>query len=1260
MEKTLLLCIILSTSVALLLAQPNEFDFTPNNVTHGVIATVEVNGIPASNSDWIAAFDEDNNCAGAVQLLDYYSEAFCYLRVYGDDITTYNIDEGINTGETFTFKLWIAATNEILDHPTDMEPVSGWTGGFGDGQAIPGYDFSDMVILNFSRVEEVDQDMDGFFGTDDPDDNDPCNPDNTVAACDTDGDGIPDGNDPPNEFAFTPNNQSEGVIATVEINGLPASDSDWIAAFDEDNNCAGAIQLVDYYGQAFCNLQVYGDDITTTDVDEGINVNTGETFTFKLWVAATNEILDHPTDIDPVSGWEAGWSGRNIPGFGFADMVVLNFSRVEEVDEDMDGFSGTDDPDDNDPCNPDNTVAACDTDGDGIPDGNDPPNEFDFTPNNNSAGVITTVEIDGIPASGFDWIAAFDEDNNCAGAVQLIEYYDQAYCNLQVYGDDFTTLNIDEGINAGETFTFKLWVAAIDEILDHPVNINPVSGWSADLNGAPIAGWAFVDGVVLKFQTVVDNDFDGYTDADDPDDTDPCNPDNTVAVCDTDGDGTPNGSDPDNGNPCNPDNTVPACDIDNDGTPDDSDPDNTDPCNPNNTVPTCDIDNDGTPDDSDPDNTDPCNPNINVTACDIDNDGTPGDSDPDNTNPCNPDNTVAACDSDGDGIPDGYDPVTPPVEFAFTPNNTYQGILATVEINGVPASSFDWIAAFDEDGNCAGAAQLVDYYDQTFCNLQVYGDDITTTDVDEGINAGETFTFKLWVAATNEILDHPTDIDPVSGWDAGWSAPILGFGFADNVVLNFSRVEEVDEDMDGFFGTDDPDDNDPCNPDNTATVCDSDGDGIPDGNDPPTEFVFTSSPFSGGVVAIIEVNGMPASTSDWIAAFDEDGNCAGAVQLINYGELTYCNLQVYGDDFTTPNIDEGINTGETFTFKLWVAAIDEILDHPVNINPVSGWSADLNGAPIAGWAFVDGVVLKFQTVVDNDFDGYTDADDPDDTDPCNPDNTVAVCDTDGDGTPNGSDPDNGNPCNPDNTVPACDIDNDGTPDDSDPDNTDPCNPNNTVPTCDIDNDGTPDDSDPDNTDPCNPNINVTACDIDNDGTPGDSDPDNTNPCNPDNTVAACDSDGDGIPDGYDPVTPPVEFAFTPNNTYQGILATVEINGVPASSFDWIAAFDEDGNCAGAAQLVDYYDQTFCNLQVYGDDITTTDVDEGINAGETFTFKLWVAATNEILDHPTDIDPVSGWDAGWSAPIPGYDFPDMAVLNFSRNCTPPNAGSFECE
>jgi len=403
MRKSTLLYILLFISISTLLAQPAEFDYTPNNISGGVIATVQVNGIPASGLDYIAAFDEDNNCAGAVQLVEYYGQAFCNLQVYGDDTTTLDADEGMNAGETFTFKLWVSATDEILEDPVDIDPVTGWDAGL-NGVPVPGYDFPDGVVLNF--LPNVDEDMDGLFSTDDPDDTDPCNPNNTVAACDTDGDGIPNGLDPPDEFDFTPNNISGGAIGTVQVNGIPASGSDYIAAFDEDNNCAGAVQLIEYYSQAFFNLQVYGNDNTTPGIDEGMDA--GETFRFRLWVAATDEILEDPVDIVPVVGWDAGLNGQTVPGYDFSDGVVLNF-LTNAIDEDMDGFSGTDDPDDTDPCNPDNNVTVCDNDGDGIPNGSDPFPDCDGSPD--ECGVCNGS---GIAAGTCD----------CAGTLPSVWYAD--------------------------------------------------------------------------------------------------------------------------------------------------------------------------------------------------------------------------------------------------------------------------------------------------------------------------------------------------------------------------------------------------------------------------------------------------------------------------------------------------------------------------------------------------------------------------------------------------------------------------------------------------------------------------------------------------------------------------------------------------------------------------------------------------------------------------------------------------------------------
>jgi len=151
MKKTFPSLAVLAASVSVLIAQPSEFDFTPNNAYGGIIAAIEVSGSPASSSDWIAAFDEDNNCAGAVQLVVDNGQAYCNLLAYGNDATTPDMDEGIDAGETLTFKLWVEATGEIFDHPMDIEPVEGWDAGL-NGTTVPGWDFPDGKQINFNTV----------------------------------------------------------------------------------------------------------------------------------------------------------------------------------------------------------------------------------------------------------------------------------------------------------------------------------------------------------------------------------------------------------------------------------------------------------------------------------------------------------------------------------------------------------------------------------------------------------------------------------------------------------------------------------------------------------------------------------------------------------------------------------------------------------------------------------------------------------------------------------------------------------------------------------------------------------------------------------------------------------------------------------------------------------------------------------------------------------------------------------------------------
>lgn len=136
------------------------------------------------------------------------------------------------------------------------------------------------------------------------------------------------------------------------------------------------------------------------------------------------------------------------------------------------------------------------------------PTEFSFIPNYQSMGIIATVEIDGTPASELDWIAAFDENGECVGTSQLLPYADEVYANLQIYGDELITPNTDEGMNEGETFTFKLWVAATSEILEHPICLSPVEGWLRNEQGTPIENWAYEDNALINFRNAEDKSID--------------------------------------------------------------------------------------------------------------------------------------------------------------------------------------------------------------------------------------------------------------------------------------------------------------------------------------------------------------------------------------------------------------------------------------------------------------------------------------------------------------------------------------------------------------------------------------------------------------------------------------------------------------------------------------------------------------------------------------------------------------------------------
>ena len=144
------------------------------------------------------------------------------------------------------------------------------------------------------------------------------------------------------------------------------------------------------------------------------------------------------------------------------------------------------------------------------------------------------------------------------------------------------------------------------------------------------------------------------------------------------------------------------------------------------------------------------------------------------------------------------------------------------------------------------------------------------------------------------------------------------------------------------------------------------------------------------------------------------------------------------------------------------------------------------------------------------------------------------------------------------------------------------------------------------------------------------------------------------------VNPIVPDSFKPTQTNIGgvVQGTARLNGNPASAGDWIAALDTNAKVVGSAPLVNLLgDIRFgvggSNFILYGDDLTTSDIDEGMNSGENFTLKIWDASTNQIFVQ-TDSDGKQLKHSGWAGtnfiPMAGYNNPD-ALFNFVYNTDP---------
>ncbi|MAE09763.1 MAG: hypothetical protein CMF78_01025 [Candidatus Marinimicrobia bacterium] len=120
------------------------FTFYPNPSSGVFMGQVTLDGLDVTEGDVIAAFDSENNCAGAGTFTVYEGDAYIYsFSIYGDDETT-DFDEGMGAGdEYFTLKLWVSSSGQTINY---SENFSDWTNQ--NGAPMPGYD-DPYVVYNF-------------------------------------------------------------------------------------------------------------------------------------------------------------------------------------------------------------------------------------------------------------------------------------------------------------------------------------------------------------------------------------------------------------------------------------------------------------------------------------------------------------------------------------------------------------------------------------------------------------------------------------------------------------------------------------------------------------------------------------------------------------------------------------------------------------------------------------------------------------------------------------------------------------------------------------------------------------------------------------------------------------------------------------------------------------------------------------------------------------------------------------------------------
>ncbi|MDQ7075705.1 MAG: hypothetical protein Q9O24_11270 [Gammaproteobacteria bacterium] len=490
----------------------------------------------------------------------------------------------------------------------------------------------------------IDTDADGFMNHEDSDNLDSCIPNALSTAClaltDTDGDGLSNAQEA--ALGTNPNvadSDADGIDDGAEV----GANYPTVAALDGDGD--GVIDaldsnLLDSDGDGVNDqLDPANNDACNPDNTIGVCDADADGLTNAQEAQAGTDVNIADSDGDGVNdGVEVGVDAANptdSDGDGLIDALESSLN-----DADGDGINDQLDPANNDVCNPDNTVAACDVDGDGLTNAQEAlagtnPNLAD----SDGDGINDGVEVGANPASPIDTdndgiIDALESNITDSDNDGVVDQLDKNNNNACLPSNLVSACDSDgDGLSDG----FEISIGTNPNLADSDgdgindgVEVGANQATPLDSDG---------DGIIDALESnLSDSDGDGVVNALDADSNNPCLPSNLVAACDSDGDGISDGLEISLGS--NPTNN----DTDGDGIADNLEI--------GTGLSPRDTDGDGIPDVAESD------------LIDRDGDGISDQNDPNNNNACLPSNLVAACDSDGDGLSDGVE-----LQLGTDPNN---------------------------------------------------------------------------------------------------------------------------------------------------------------------------------------------------------------------------------------------------------------------------------------------------------------------------------------------------------------------------------------------------------------------------------------------------------------------------------------------------------------------------------------------------------------------------------------------------------------